>query len=197
MDETLHLLNDPCSLSAKNGELQEQLRAAQAAADAATQARAAAEAAAQRQAQDALVAQEQLEAARRGRDEAAREAAELQVGRRGSRLRVQTEGVEGRAKVHVGLPPMRCPLQPNHTCPSLRTACCVQERVAGMEAASAIYIAKEVCSCTWRAVDFRRRNRQCPVKCMLSLPKAHPDASLAGTPPLACSPHMPTPCTCT
>lgn len=76
----------PRSLSTQNGELQEELRAAQAAADASSQARSVAEAAARRQAQDVLVAQEQLEAARRGRDEAAREAAELQVHCGGGRV---------------------------------------------------------------------------------------------------------------
>lgn len=124
VDKTLPLLTCPtCSLSAKSGDLQDELRAAQAAADAATQARAAAEAAARRQAQDVLVAQEQLEAARRGRDEAAREAAELEVGGRGSRVRVRTEGVEGRAKTHVGLPPMWCLLQPSHTRLSILERC--------------------------------------------------------------------------
>lgn len=68
----------PCSVSTRSSELQDELRNAQAEAEAAAQGRTNAEAAAARLRQDLRTAQEQLEAARRGRAQAVEEAAELQ-----------------------------------------------------------------------------------------------------------------------
>lgn len=66
------------SLSCRNSELQDDLRTSQCEGEAATHAHTSAEAVSARTRQDLRVAQEQLEAARRGRAEATAEAAELQ-----------------------------------------------------------------------------------------------------------------------
>lgn len=146
----------PSSLTTRGSELQDELRAARAEAEAEAGARQAAEAAAARAQQDQRAAAEQLEAARRGRGEAAAEAAEL------------------------------------------------QGRVAELEAAAALYIAKEArgwLGCRWWWVGtrawrprlehhgslgagLRHRGTEPDTLCMgvASCPPAHPPTPLSSHP---------------